>query len=68
MSHYESEFTQFMRVMMVKHPEWAEEQRIGRSLLWDKKVDFTELQRFSEASVTPDVYNFDFSQRSLQGG
>ena len=59
MSHYESEFTVFMREMMAKHPEWAEAQRAGRALLWDKKVDFGELRRFAQVSVSPKPCQYD---------
>ena len=51
-SMYESEFTLFMREMMARHPEWPGQQRAGRALLWDKKVDFDELRRFAQSRVT----------------
>lgn len=53
MSHYESEFTIFLRSKKAEHPEWAEQQRAGRALLWDRRVDFDELRRFAEARVSP---------------
>ena len=56
---YESEFTLFMRDMKRQHPEWAGQQRSGRALLWNKRVDFGELQRFAESSGVPDVCNYD---------
>ena len=39
MAIYESEHTLFMREMMAKHPEWEEDQLVGRAIFWDKKVD-----------------------------
>ena len=62
MMPYESEFTQFMREMKKQHPAWAEQQRVGRALLWDKRVDFDELKRFSEASLTPHACRYDLQR------
>ena len=42
MALYESEHTKFMREAMAQHPEWAEDQRKGRAILWDKKTDVNE--------------------------
>lgn len=42
MALYESEHTKFMREALAKHPEWSEEQRQGRAIWWDKKVDMNE--------------------------
>lgn len=53
MKPYESELTLFLRDKRREHPEWSEQQRAGRALLWDKAVDFEELRAYSEASVTP---------------
>lgn len=36
MAQYESEFTQFMREWMKKHPEEREKQKTGREMWWDK--------------------------------
>ena len=62
MSAYESEFALFLRKMRDKHPEWVDEQRAGRALLWDKKVDFEELRRFSEASVHLEACHYDLDR------
>ena len=59
---YESEFTLFLRDMKSRHPEWSEQQRAGRALLWDKKVDFEELQRFAEGSVAPSPCRYDLGR------
>ena len=39
MALYESEHTLFMREMMAKNPAWAEDQLVGRALLWDRNID-----------------------------
>ena len=36
---YESDHTKWMREMMAKNPEWAEDQRVGRAIWWDKQLD-----------------------------
>ena len=36
MTHYESEFTKFMREYLEAHPEEIESQRKGRAIWWDK--------------------------------
>ena len=62
MTPYESEFTGFLREMRQKHPEWLEQQRVGRALLWDKSVDFAELREFSAASVMPSACSYDLGR------
>ena len=59
---YESEFTVFMREMKQRHPEWSGQQRSGRALLWGKRVDFEELLRFDEASVSPQARRYDLNR------
>jgi len=59
---YESEFTLFLRDMKSRHPEWSEQQRAGRALLWDKTVDFEELRRFAEGSVPPSPCRYDLGR------
>lgn len=64
MALYESEHTKFMREMMQKHPEWAEDQLVGRALLWDKKIDLNEQQsiRASKEANRPYPYDVHFKQ------
>ena len=59
MALYESEYTEFMREMKLKNPEWNEDQRVGFSLLWDKKVDLTEQQRLEEEKEPQRPYPYD---------
>lgn len=61
---YESDHTKWMREMMAKNPEWAEDQKMGRAIWWDKKLDQDEQRRFQEAKEANKSYpydvNFDF--------
>ncbi|MBK7356443.1 DUF3460 family protein [Propionivibrio sp.] len=59
MAMYESEHTKFMREMLKAHPEWAEDQLVGRALLWDKKLDLTEQQAIRESSESNRPYPYD---------
>lgn len=59
MALYESEHTLFMREMMAKHPEWAEDQLTGRALLWDRKVDLSEQKALRESRETNKSYPYD---------
>ena len=56
---YESEYTIFMREMLNKHPEWAEDQLVGRALLWDKKIDLSEQQALRESNEANRSYPYD---------
>mgnify|MGYP003394196797 CR=1 FL=1 len=47
--HYESDLTKMMRELLDAKPQIVLEQRKGRALWWDKKLDRDELAR-SEAS------------------
>ena len=59
MPAYESEHTKFMRAMMAQHPEWAEDQKAGRALLWDHKMDLGEQKTLREAREANRGYPYD---------
>ena len=59
MAIYESEHTKFMREMLARHPEWAEDQLVGRALLWDRKVDLAEQKPPRESSEPNRSYPYD---------
>ena len=56
---YESEHTKYMREMFAKHPEWADDQRRGRDLLWDRPIDLAEQRRLGESSIQSKAYPYD---------
>lgn len=58
---YSSEVTQFIDGLKAKKPTLEAEQREGRALLWDRKVDRSALGEYSEARVPqqPYVYQTD---------
>ena len=61
---YESDHTKWMREMMAKNPEWAEDQRVGRAIWWDKQLDQDTQARFEQSTAANKSYpydvNFDF--------
>lgn len=59
MALYESDHTKFMREMMDKHPEWAEDQRAGRAIWWDRKSSPQERQAYAEAREEHRPYPYD---------
>ena len=59
MAIYQSEFEKFQLEMRSKHPEWESEQRQGMSLLWNKKVNFAELEAFRKVADKQNSYPYD---------
>ena len=59
MAIYQSEFEKFQLEMRARHPEWESGQREGMSLLWNKKVNFSELKAFREADDKQNSYPYD---------
>ena len=61
---YVSDHTKWMREMMAKNPEWAEDQRVGRAIWWDKQLDQDTQARFEQSKESNKSYpydvNFDF--------
>lgn len=53
---YESETTQFLKQLKQQKPELEEQQRAGRALLWDKKVDRRLWSEYRTAAVPQKPY------------
>ena len=54
--HYKSDATGFIESLKAKKPTLEQEQRAGRSLLWDKRLDRDALSEFKEARVPQQPY------------
>jgi hypothetical protein len=54
--HYQSEVTQFIDQLKASRPELEDQQRQGRSLLWDKAVDRQAWEGFNAAQVDQQPY------------
>ncbi len=59
--HYTSEATQFIDGLKAKKPTLEAEQRQGRALLWDKKLDAAEQADYLDASVAQQPYVYGTS-------
>jgi hypothetical protein len=53
---YKSDVTQFIDQLKAQRPALEEEQRRGRSLLWDKAVDLEKLEEYQQAKVPQQPY------------
>jgi hypothetical protein len=55
-ANYESEITKFIRDLKAKSPEIERNQREGRAIYWDKRLDPDELRRWEESNVPQQPY------------
>ena len=53
---YKSDVSQFIDELKAKNPKLEEEQRAGRALLWDKRIDRESQADYREAKVPQDPY------------
>ncbi len=53
---YESDVTRMMRDLLERKPQLIEEQRKGRSLWWDRRLDRDEQRAFRESRVAQKPY------------
>lgn len=58
---YVSEFEKFINHFLEEHPEVLEDQRTGRAIYWDRKVDLTAQDKAEKDMVPDDHYGFDYS-------
>lgn len=56
---YESDHTRFMRELMAANPGWAEEQKSGRALWWDRHQDKDTTQRQRDSREPNKAYPYD---------
>ena len=60
MAIYESEYTQWMREWLAKHPEELQVQKTGRALWWDKPVQEQDaVRRLAATQVPQKPYYYD---------
>jgi hypothetical protein len=53
---YESDATRLIRALLAERPEIADEQKKGRALWWDRRLDRDLLRRERESSVPQKGY------------
>lgn len=56
---YTSEFEQFINGYLRQHPQLEEERMRGWYLLWDRPVDFDELERQRQSAVPVKPYQYE---------
>ena len=60
---YTSDVTQFIESLKAAKPTLEEEQRAGRALLWDKRVDRNAQSEFREDRVAQQPYVYQNKTR-----
>lgn len=58
-SNYVSDHTLWMNDQMAGNPEWADTQKSGRAMWWDRKQTVEETSRFAEAKLAQKPYPYD---------
>lgn len=53
---YESDITRFVRQLIEEKPQILDEQKKGRALWWDRKLDLDALRRAEESKVKQQPY------------
>jgi hypothetical protein len=53
---YTSDVTNFIATLKVQQPALESQQRAGRSLLWDRKLDRAEQAEWQDAKVAQQPY------------
>ena len=56
---YVSDHTKWIDEQLKKNPAWAEDQKTGRALWWDKKQDVETTARNAESKVPQKPYPYD---------
>jgi len=56
---YVSDHTKWIDEQLNKHPEWVEDQKVGRALWWDKKQDMQVVERNTASNVPQKPYPYD---------
>jgi hypothetical protein len=61
---YVSDFSRFMDGFLEAHPEAREDQRRGRALYWDHRINLEEQEKLAADSVPADGYYYFAPPRS----
>ena len=66
--HYTSEITSFLDELKAKKPTLEAEQRAGRDLLWDKKLNLADQADYKDARVAQQPYVYGTSSHPNSEG
>ncbi len=59
---YVSETTKFLNQFLDEHPEIVEDQRTGRALLWDRKVDIAAQELAAKEREPDNAYGYSHAE------
>jgi hypothetical protein len=59
---YESDATRMIRDLLAAKPEIADQQKNGRALWWDRRLDLDRLRRERESNVAQKGYVYQTDQ------
>lgn len=59
--HYTSEITSFIETLKAKKPTLEVEQRAGRAIWWDKKINLADEADYSESRIGQQPYVYGSS-------
>jgi hypothetical protein len=54
--HYKSDITSFIEQLKAERPSLEEEQRAGRALLWDKRIDREAQSENRDSRIAQQAY------------
>lgn len=60
--HYKSDVTSFIESLKAARPALEDEQRSGRALLWDRRIDLVAEQEHDESNVPQQPYVYQTKQ------
>jgi Protein of unknown function (DUF3460) len=60
---YKSDVTAFIEELKAKKPTLEDEQREGRAILWDRRIDRSAEAEYSESRVPQQAYVYQTRQR-----
>ena len=60
---YKSDVTAFIEELKAKQPLLEDEQRLGRAIWWDRRIDRAAEADYSEARVRQQAYVYQTRQR-----
>lgn len=61
--HYKSDVTSFIEQLKANRPTLEDEQRAGRALLWDKRIDRTVAAENRESGIPQQPYVYQNKTR-----
>ena len=58
-TNYVSDHTRWINEQLAKNPEWADDQKVGRAIWWDRPQTEEAKRAAAEAQVAQKAYPYD---------